>query len=122
MEEAKAWGPNVILWEMQVGKTVKERWYCVGCYQPPSDKEGTAQRLLSHVIKRQPDVTKLLVLGDLNADLDVPMTTQEDVFFAEMTERGLTCASRHYMSKSTWCVRGRWTFHRPSYTPEGGRR
>ena len=93
-----------------------------GVLPPPLDKEGEAQRLLSRAMKAQPDGTKLLVLGDLNADLDVPRTTQEDVLAAEMTELGLTCASRHYVSASTRHVRGRWTFHQPSYTPEGGRR
>ena len=63
-----------------------------------------------------------MVLGDLNADLDVPRTTQEDVLAAELVEHGLTCATRQFVSRRTRHVRGRWTFRRPRYTPEGEQR
>ena len=94
IEEAKPWGSNIILWEMQVGEEKEERWYCVGCYLPPSDKKGEAQQLLTRAMQQQPSGTRLMVLGDLNANLDVPWTTQEDVLAAEMAEHGLVCATR----------------------------
>ena len=31
VEEAKPWSPNVVSWEMQVGKENEECWYCMGC-------------------------------------------------------------------------------------------
>ena len=42
-------------------------------------------------MRTQPKETRLIVLGDLNADLDdVPRTTQENILAAEMTELGLS--------------------------------
>ena len=43
VKEAKPCDSNVIPWEMQAGKEKEKRWYCVGCYLPPSEKEGAAQ-------------------------------------------------------------------------------
>ena len=72
VEEVKVWGENVISFELQVGEGEKDRWHCVGAYFPPSDKEGKAQRLLTTAIRAQPEGVRLMVLGDLNADLDSP--------------------------------------------------
>ena len=121
VEKAKPWGPNVISWEMQVGKEKEERWYCVDCYLQPPDKVGMGQRLLPRLMQVQPNGIRLLVLENLNVNLNVPRTTQEDVLVVEVTELGLFCPTRHYMSRTTGHVRGRWTFRRPTYTPEGER-
>ena len=77
------------------------------CYLPPSDKEGVAQRLLLHAIRAQPKGTRLLILYNLNTDLDIPRTAQEDVLAAEMTDLGLSCSTRDYVSSTTQYVRGR---------------
>ena len=57
------------------GEDKEERWYCVGCYLPLSDKKGEVQKLLTRAMQQQPSGTHLMVLGDLNANLDVPRTT-----------------------------------------------
>ena len=74
-------------------------------YLPLSDKEGMAQRLLTRVMQAHPEGTRLLVLGDLNAPLDVPRTTQENVLTTEMAELDLFCSTMHYMSRTTRHVR-----------------
>ena len=107
---------------MQVGEEKEERWYCMGCYLPPSDKEGDAQQLLSHAMQGQPSGTRLLVLDKLKADLDVPQTTQEDVLAAEVAEHGVVCATRQFVGRQTRHMRGSWTFLRSSYTKEGEQR
>ena len=73
VEEVKVWGENVLSFQLQVGEEEEDRWHCVGAYFPPSDKEGKAQRLMTAAVKAQPKGARLMVLGDLNADLDSPM-------------------------------------------------
>merc|ERR1711966_529919 len=64
-----------------------------------------------------------MVLGDLNADLDSPRGRQEDVLAAEASEHDLVCATKQFRCRrKRRHVRGRWTFRRPTYTPEGDRR
>ena len=101
VENKKAVGPNVILFELITGDDEggKEWWYVVGCYLPPSDKEGEAQRRVLQALGEQPEGTKPLIIGDLNASLDVPRTTQEEVLAAEMARRGISWVSRHFMTR-----------------------
>ena len=66
----------------------------VGGYLPPSDKAGDAQRLMTAAIRAVPDGARLMVLGDLNADLDSPRGRQEDVLAAEASEHDLVCATK----------------------------
>ena len=122
IEEVKVWGENVLSFELQVGRGEEDRWHCVGAYLPPSDKEGKTQRLLTTAIRAQPADARLMVLGDLNADLDSPRGRQEDVLAAEATEQGLVCATKHFLPARTRNMRGRWTFRRANRTPEGERR
>ena len=96
VEEVKVWGENVLSFELQVGEGDKEQWHCVGAYLPPSDKEGKAQRLMTAAIKAQPKGARLMVLGDLNANLDSPRGRQEDVLAAEVAEQDLVCATKHF--------------------------
>ena len=123
VEEVKVWGPNVLSFQLQVGEKEEERWHCVGAYLPPSDKAGDAQRLMTAAIRAVPDGARLMVLGDLNADLDSPRGRQEDVLTAEASEHDLVCATKQFRCwRRRRHVRGRWTFRRPTYTPEGERR
>ena len=73
MENEKAVGPNVILFKLLTGRRKDKRWY-VGCYLPPSDKEGETHRRTKAALDAQPVETRLLLLGNLNADLDCPRT------------------------------------------------
>ena len=123
VDGVKVWGPNVLSFQLQVAQKEEERWHCVGAYLPPSDKVGDAQRLMTATIRAVPDGARLMVLGDLNADLDSPPGRQEDVLAAEASEHGPVCATKQFCCRrKRWHVRGRWTFRRPTYTPEGDRR
>ena len=105
------------------GQKEEERWHCVETYLPTSDKAGDAQRLMTAAIRAVPDGARLMVLGDLNADLDSPRGRQEDVLAAEASEHDLVCATKQFRCRrKRRHVRGWWTFRRPTYTPEGERR
>ena len=121
VEEVKVWGPNVLSFQLQVGEKEEERWHCVGAYLPPSDKAGDAQRLMTAAIRAVPDGARLMVLGDLNADLDSPRGREEDVLAAEASKHDLICATKQFRCpRKRRHVGGRWTFQRPTYTTEGG--
>lgn len=77
------WGPNVPSFEMQVEETEEERWYCVGYYLSPSEKEGEAQRLLVRTLQGQPSGARLLVLGNISANLDSLWGRQERTFWQQ---------------------------------------
>ena len=110
VENDRAVGPNVISFELVTGEGEEvERWYVVGAYLPPSDKEGETQRRLLQALKEQPKGTKPLIIGVFNSDLDVPRTTQEEVLAAEMAGRGISCVSRHFVTRRRRRHRGRWT-------------
>lgn len=64
-------------------------------------------------------MTKLFVLGSINANLDAPRIPQDDILAAEMQELGLTSQTRHYVSKSTWHVQRKLAFCQLSYTLKG---
>ena len=123
VEEVKVWGPNVLSFQLHVGQKEEERWHCVGAYLPPSNKAGEAQRLLTAAIREVPEGARLMMLVDLNADLDPSWGRQEDVLAAEADKNGLVCATKQFQCRrKRWPMRGRWTFRRPNYTPEGERR
>ena len=95
----------------------------MGAYLPPSDKAGDTQWLMTALIRAVPDGVRLMVLGDLNTDLDSPRGRQEDVLAAEASEHDLVCATKQFCCRrKRRHVRGRWTFRRPTYMPEGERR
>ena len=114
VENAKVVGSNVISFEMVTGK--HKRWFVVGCYKPPSKKDGTTQRMVAAALERRPAEACPVVIGDLNSDLDFPRDRQEEVMAATMTEHGLRCATKHFQTrgrrKCKRTARGRWTFQR----------
>ena len=118
IENERARGPNVISFELLSGE---ERWYVVGCYLPPSDKGGEAHRRLEHVLGLQPEGTRLLLLGDLNADLDFPRNRQEEVLAADLEERGLRCVTNHFVTRRRRRCRGNWTWRRRNSNGKGER-
>ena len=102
VENEQAMGHNVISFELFTGDNEgkEERSYVVGYYLLPSDKEGEVQRSrVLQALREQPEGTKSLIIDNLNANLDVPRTTQEKVLTAEMAGRGISCASRHFMTR-----------------------
>ena len=124
VENEKAVGPNVISFELITGddKGEEERWYVVGCYLPPSDKEGEAQRRVLQALKEQPEGTKPLIIGDFNANLDFPRTTQGEVLAPEMAGRGISCVSGHFRTRRRRRHRGRWTWRQQRRDGRGERR
>ena len=81
-------------------------FFVVGCYFPPSDKEGKAQRLVEQALQDKPAGSMPLVIGDLNANLDAPRSRQEEVLAQNMGEHGLGCASRHFQVRRGRHLRG----------------
>ena len=118
VENEKAVGPNVISFKLITGRRQNERWYAVGCYHPPSDKEGGAHRRTKAALEAQPAGTWLLLFGDLNAGLDCPCTRQEKILVAELEEHGLRCVTDHFLARRMRRCRGRWTWQRRN---KGGR-
>ena len=104
VENAKVEGPNVLSFQMLTGKN--ERWHAVGCYFPPSDKEGEARRLAMAALDAAPEGTKPLLIGDLNSDLDFPWDRQEEILAADLEERGLRCVTRGFRPRRTRRMRG----------------
>ena len=91
IENEKVVCPNVISFEMVTGR--HKRWFVVGCYLPPSDKEGETQRMVIAALEDRPVGTCPIVVGDLNSDLDFPRDRQEEILSSAMTAQSLTCAS-----------------------------
>ena len=97
VENEKVRGPNVISFELITGKD--ERWYAVGCYLPPTDVEGRARRTVEAALAAQPRGTRLLLMGDLNADLDCPRDRQEEILASDLAGRGLRCMTGHFVTR-----------------------
>ena len=108
MENTKIIGTNVLSFELVLNE--EERFFAVGCYFAPSDKEGGGQRLVVQALRDKPAVTMPLVIGDLNANVDAPRSRGEEVLLQDMTEHGLECASRHFRVRRGRHLRGRWTW------------
>ena len=75
-------GPNVIRFEFVMGKPHhgdEERYFVVGCYIPPSDKDGTTRRLIEQTMLLKPKRATPIIMGDLNARLEVPWDCQEEL-------------------------------------------
>ena len=108
VENAKGVGTNVLSFELVLKK--EERFFVVGCYFPPFDKEGKAQWLVEQVLRDKPAGSMPLVIGDLNANLDAPRSRREEVLAQNMGEHGLGCASRHFQVRHGRHLRGRWTY------------
>ena len=67
VESVQKFGPNVIGFQLV---TVARRWYIVGCYLAPDDT-STIERVIA-TLKERPKGAKLLVVGDLNANVAEP--------------------------------------------------
>ena len=118
IENAKVIGPNVISCEMVTGR--HKRWFIVGCYLPPSDREGVTQRMVLEAVKDRPKGTCPIVIGDLNANLDFPRDRQEEILSSAMAGMNLTCASKGYrIRKKRRRTHGKWTFQRHENRGEG---
>ena len=88
IENEKVVGPNVVSCEMVTGP--HKRWFVVGCYLPPSDKEGVTQRIVIATLESRPKGACPIVIGDLNSDLDFPRDRQEEILSPAMDKMSLT--------------------------------
>ena len=70
-----------------------------GMLPPPLDKEGEVHRRVLQALREQPEGTKPLIIDYLNANLDVPWTTQEEGLAAGMAGWGISCVSRHFRTQ-----------------------
>ena len=84
------------------------RFYIVGCYIPPSDLET-----LTYIYKAWnacPTDAHPILAGDLNINLRVPCTEQEEMIAEQMDSMLLVNMSRHFCQRSGKRLRGRWTW------------
>ena len=111
LENEKVQGPSLITFELVVGEgDLTERWFVVGAYVAPSDRDGSIARRIEELIALRPKDLQALILANLNADLDCPRDRQEEILAGGMARYGLVCASRHFVARRTRHVRGRWTY------------
>ena len=68
MENTKIVGTNVLSFELVLNE--EERFFAVGCYFAPPDKEGEPQRLVEQTLRDKPTGSMPIVIGNLNANLD----------------------------------------------------
>ena len=104
--------------EVQTGEA---RYYVMGCYMPPSDKEGKNLDNVMDALDKMPKGCIPMLLGNLNADLDVPRNKQEAKVAAAMDHHGMACASKHFtVRRRKKCkLRGRWTWQHRRLPPGG---
>jgi hypothetical protein len=121
VKNEKVVGPNVISCGMVTGRG-KKIWFIVGCYLPPSDKEGVTQRMVVGAIKCRPRGTCPIVIGDLNSNLDFPRDRQEEILAANMDAHGLGCAMKFFQTCRRRKTKEKWTFRRWEDRAERGER
>ena len=83
MEAVQKFGPNVVGFQLAIGK---RQWYIVGCYLAPNDT-STIDSFVA-ALKERPRGAELLVAGYFNAKLSEPKGDQrgEDIAAALETE------------------------------------
>ena len=62
VENAKVVGTSVLSFKLVLNK--EKRFFAVGCYFPPSDKEGKAQWLVEQALRDKPVGTMPLAIGE----------------------------------------------------------
>ena len=67
LEEAKARGPNVVSFKIQIGTY---HYYVVECYIPPSNVAGTTLMCIEQAMAQMPKGCTPLIVGDLNVYLN----------------------------------------------------
>ena len=125
MENDRVVGKNVVSCEVVTGLRKKQRgwdetrYFIVGCYIPPSEKDGTTRRLVEKALDSRPKGSIPIVLGDLNADLEFPRNRQEVILAAGIEKHGLGCLTRDFRVRRKGRrrrrherTRGRWTFRK----------
>ena len=89
LENEKVQGPNLITFELVVGeKELTERWFVVGAYIAPSDRDGSIARRIEELVTARPKDLQPFVLANLNANLDCPRDRQEEILAGEWRGMG----------------------------------
>ena len=103
LESIRSFGPNVISALLVSGT---HRWNLVGCYIPPSDRDGTTLSQIHSAAQRFSH--PLLLLGDLNVDLDNPHSPRDLAISASLATLGIFDFSTSFyrrVHRWTWCQR-----------------
>ena len=104
VEAVQQFGPKVVSFQLVTGA---RRWYIVGCCLA-SDDTLTIERV-AEALRERPKEAKLMVAGDMNANLAEPEGDRrgEDIAEALATE-GLEDMSAHFLlRRRRWCRDGR---------------
>ena len=108
VKELKLRHPNVLSFELQTGAG---RYYIVGCYVPPSSLETLEP--VRRALEDAPadERVRPMLWGDLNANLDVPMSFRDEAVADVVDGEDLIDISRHFRPRNrSRGHRGRWTW------------
>ena len=95
IKELRLHGPNIFSFQLLKGRW---RWYFGGCYITPSDTLTIDD--VTAAIRDQTYVAKLLVAGNLNADLVEPeVTPQCEAILYELAAAGLMYMGLHFLPR-----------------------
>ena len=114
VEEQRAWGPNVLSFQLVTGRG---RFYCIGAYSPPSaaaetDTIGDVQQAWESCPKNHEPI----LMGDFNADLHRPISERDVAFAEQAAAMDMNNVSRNFRQRRRKVARGRWTW-RMRYPP-----
>ena len=95
IKELRLHGPNFISFQLVTGRC---RWHAVGCYIAPSNALTIED--VAAVIRDRPYGTKILVAGDLNANLAEPeVTPQGEAIVDKLVVAGLMDMGLHFLPR-----------------------
>ena len=92
VEEPRVWGSNVISFELVTGR---HRYYCMGCYIPPSDHQ-LALPDVQRAWSQRPKRCEPLLFGDLNFDLKNPEGARAEEIAEVVDDMGVKDMLRHF--------------------------
>ena len=93
LEEAKARGPNVVSFKIQIGTY---HYYVVECYIPPSNVAGTTLMCIEQAMAQMPKGCTPLIVGDLNVYLDYPRNDRDKAIADAMDAHDVSYFTRHF--------------------------
>ena len=113
VEEHREWGPNVLSFHLVTGRG---RYYCIGAYCPPSDVDNNTVCDIQRAWERCPKGYLPLLMGDLNANIERPLSERDVAVAEQAAAMDVVDMSRQFRQRRRQWVRGRWTWRRKRRT------
>ncbi len=107
VESVRFYGPNTLTYQLKSGD---EQIYAVGTYIPPNCTRGVED--ICRAMEACPAGYKLLIMGDLNANIGLPCDKQEEVIVDLLEELCLVDSLRGFWlwTPRRTATRARWTW------------